>query len=88
VPKRPAEGLGHTVRLRTFNGRSAHYKASVAGEPARAMCGIAAAIVGETLDRLCELGRLPEPLYGTHTHKVADVAGADAADRRYEVAVG
>ena len=51
----PDEGLGHAVRLRAFDWRGAGHETDVAGEAACIVRGIAAAIVGQPLDRLGEL---------------------------------
>ena len=75
--QRPDEGLGHAVRLRAFDWRGAGHETDVAGEPTSVVRGIAAAIVGQPLDRFGKRVDLPEAMFDAEHHEVTNVLGAD-----------
>jgi hypothetical protein len=72
--QRPCERLGHAFRLRAFDRGGAWHEADVAGEPAGVVGGVAAAVVGQPLDRLAERVHLAEPVFEAQHHKVSNMA--------------
>src|SRR5690606_41933306 len=71
--------LSHAIALRALHRRRAHDKAQARGETHRLLGGIAAAVVGQPLDRVRQLLDAPEALLDALHQQITYVLGADPA---------
>ena len=73
------ERLGHAIRLGTADWGSARNQPNASGERTRVARGVAAAVIGQPLDRPGHTVDLSVAMLDCGDHQVLDVLGGDAA---------
>ena len=77
------ERLSHAIRLRTADRGRARYQPNAPCERTWVASGVAAAVIGEPLDRFGHAVHLAVAMLDRGDHQVLDVLGGDAARRRH-----